>query len=318
MTTAYLIANPPVRDQFRTTRRARPTGCIVVHTAETTADFTPPDSAAENVARFIRTRTTAGSYHDLADSDTVIHLVPYEYEAYGDGTGSNRFATHVSGAVQAGKWATYSKAYADAVVRNMALAASRQAKWVKAKYGINVPAVRITKAQSDAGMAGFIAHGTRDPATRSDPGFGFNWTLFLAEYARLMVLPTPTPAAPKPPSTVPAGANRALTAQIQRWLEIEDDGLWGAGTDARAYNMRAAARTRLGYPGLTPTSHNIRLVQSIIDTTVDGIWGPNSQRALLAWIRTFQSIIGTTPDGIWGPGTESRYQTVRKANFNKF
>lgn len=189
---AYLVDNPPVRDQWRDPRRGmpegsgRPTGCIVVHTAESVADVTLPDASAENVAAFIRTRTTPGSYHELADADTCLYLVPYEYEAYGDATGSNRWAIHVSGAVQAGKWATYPQAHRDAVVKQMAFGAARAAKWLKAEHGITVPARRITRAQSDAGQPGFISHAERDPSRRTDPGAGFDWDLFLAEYTRLM------------------------------------------------------------------------------------------------------------------------------------
>ncbi len=305
---AYLIDNPPKRDQFRTTRRARPTGCIVVHTAETTADFTPPDSAAENVANFIRTRTTAGSYHDLADSDSIIQLVPYDYEAYGDATGSNRFATHVSGAVQAGKWDTYPKAHADAVVKKMAAAAARQAKWVKAKYGITVPAKRITKAESDAGLPGFISHGDRDPATRSDPGRTFNWVLFLSEYSRLMNIPPVAPTAPKPK---PVATTRDIprTKRVQIALETAADGMWGNGTDALAMMMRAAARGAIV---------NKVQVQKIVDVTPDGIWGPMSKAALVRWVKAFQAILGVAADGAWGPNTDAAFTKLRNANRNKF
>ena len=73
-------------------RRARPSGVTVLHTAENVIDLVGPDTGAEAVAAFIRTRTTPGSYHDLVDRDSALQLVPYGAEAYQDGTGSNPYA----------------------------------------------------------------------------------------------------------------------------------------------------------------------------------------------------------------------------------
>lgn len=191
MTAAYLIENPPHIRQFRE-RGAKPTGLIVVHTAESTPDWVGPDAGAEAVARFIQGRDTFGSYHWLADSDTIILMVPLSLQAYGDGTGSNPVAIHVSAATQAAKWLQAPMGWRDDTVANMAAAAARSARWLKREHGITVPAKRITKAQSDAGQAGFISHGDRDPERRSDPGASFPWTLFLNEFAAIMDPATPT------------------------------------------------------------------------------------------------------------------------------
>lgn len=184
--TAYLIANPPRIRQFRP-RRAALWPVIGVHTAESFPDEVGPDTGAENVARFIRDRTTPGSYHKLSDADSRMELVPFDQAAYHIGThGLNDRTIGISAATQAAKWDNLSDDYRDAMVRNMARDAADAARWLKAEIGITVPARRITLAQALDGYAGFLAHGDADPARRTDPGKSFPWDLFLTTYADLM------------------------------------------------------------------------------------------------------------------------------------
>lgn len=183
---AWLDDHPPVRDQFRCPRRERPSGVMVIHTAENTPDFVAFDGGAEAVASFIRGRSTPGSYHDLCDSDSCINLVSYDCEAYQDGTGSNPHAWGGSVATRADVWPLAPVEWRNGAIRQLAAAAARYAKRLKAKYGITVPARRINRAQSEARMPGFISHAERDPARRTDPGAQFPWQQFLDEYARAM------------------------------------------------------------------------------------------------------------------------------------
>lgn len=248
--TAYLIENPPHLRQFRE-RGAKPTGLIVVHTAESTPDWVGPDAGAEAVARFIQGRDTFGSYHWLVDSDTIILLVPLALQAYGDGTGSNPVAIHVSAATQAAKWDAAPDEWKVETVKNMAAAAARSAQWLKSEHGITVPAKRVTKAQSDAGQAGFISHGERDPGRRSDPGATFPWTLFLDEFAAIMDPAQPTPGISRVfDAENEAERRKALRLLIrrgspeaqkmaQRWLT----GLnWRDKADAKITDARTALR----------------------------------------------------------------------------
>lgn len=182
----YLVDNPPVRSQYRSPRREQPSGVIVVHTAESFPDETGPDTGAENVANFIRTRTNAGSYHDLADSDSTIRLVRYSDEAFGDATGSNPHAYHVSAATQAAKWDQLGDQWVRATVRNMAAAVAAYATWLRQQRGIVIPARRVTRAQSEDRLPGFISHAERDPARRTDPGAGFPWGTFFSDYEQIM------------------------------------------------------------------------------------------------------------------------------------
>ena len=179
---AYLDDHPPARAQFRQ-RYATPTGLIVVHTAESALDAIGEDTGAEGVAAFIARRSDPGSYHRLVDSDSIVPLVRFEMAAYGDGTGSNEFAIHLSFACRAADWPGMDPARREAYLVNGARAAREADAWLERVHGISVPARRVTRPQSDQGAAGFISHGERDPGRRTDPGPGFPWDRFLTLYA---------------------------------------------------------------------------------------------------------------------------------------
>ena len=194
--TAYLVAHPPRRSQFRKVRRAKPTGTIVLHTAENVPDLHPPDDGAERIAKFIAGRSDAGSYHVICDQDTRIQLVPWAWEAFGDGTGSNPWAIHISGALRADDWARLTNEQRLWYCASMATAARDASDWLEAAHGITVPVRRLTKAS--ATEPGFCSHmdremwfGTR--GRRSDPWGNDEgmWHLFLSLYADTA---TPAPA----------------------------------------------------------------------------------------------------------------------------
>jgi hypothetical protein len=183
---AYLVTNPPARQQFRSPRRASPTGCVVIHTFELNPSLRSPDDSAERGAEFIRTRRdAAGSYHDVGDSDSAVQLVRYSDEAFGDGTGSNRFAYHYSFATSARLWPSKPRWWIAGALDVAALRCAVYAAWLKTRTGITIPAKRITRAQSEAGHAGFISHAERDPARRSDPGPAFPWAGFLSRFGAI-------------------------------------------------------------------------------------------------------------------------------------
>lgn len=167
---AYLIDHPPAVRQWYDERKRPLTGCTVLHTAEGVLDTVGPDTGAENTADFIRRRTTAGSYHDLVDSDTWVPLIPYRHGAFHDGTGSNNWALSISFACRTSDWRAMTGQKRDAFLRQGARAFAAQQAWRKAN-GYPLTELRlITKAQSDAGLSGFTYHGLRDPGRRSDPG----------------------------------------------------------------------------------------------------------------------------------------------------
>lgn len=177
----YLVMYPPTRSQFRRGRRKDPSGVTVLHTAESITDLAGPDTGAESVARFIRNRTTPGSYHDLVDRDSALQLVPYSAEAFQDATGTNSHALSISWAISCADWPTLPREHVLGLVLQGAVAFARQQAWLQSNGYPTTPLRRITRAQSDRGVPGFITHGERDPGRRSDPGGRpdrFPWALW--------------------------------------------------------------------------------------------------------------------------------------------
>jgi hypothetical protein len=217
---AWLLEHPPVRDQFRRTRREAESGVVVIHTAENTPDTVATDGGAEAVAQFIRTRTTPGSYHTLTDSDSRLQLLPWDMEAYQDGTGSNSHAVGLSVATRADWWPRAPKAWRDGAVEQLAQAAADYARWLHAKRGIVIPPRRITRAESERRVPGFISHGERDPGRRTDPGAGFPWDRFLHRYAQLTAHLhglVPTPTAPPVTSLPPQENTMVIARENHAW-----------------------------------------------------------------------------------------------------
>jgi hypothetical protein len=175
---AYLAAHDTALAQYRSPRRARPTGLVCVHTAESILDTIGPDTGAEAVAEWMTRRTGYGSYHDLADSDSVIQLVDYGDEAFHDGTGSNPYSLSISFALRASDWPKLTAPKRAGFLRQGAIAFTRQQAWLKAHGHPTTPLHRVTRAQSDAGLPGFISHAERDPSRRTDPGPFFPWDKF--------------------------------------------------------------------------------------------------------------------------------------------
>ena len=199
----YLLDNPnPYTPQWvypRRGTRGKLTGTCIVHTAENIIDHVGPDAGAEGVANFIRIRSDYGCYHTLVDSDSIMELVPYEYETWQDSE-TNNWAVGISAAIRAGEWNTIEPTRRDRIYRNLAWAAADFAKYMRDRYKIAVPFKRITGAQARAGVPGFCAHGDSGIG-RSDPGVQFDWAKFFrfaAEELKKMdgaapvVTPTPT------------------------------------------------------------------------------------------------------------------------------
>lgn len=165
--------------------RTKISGVIGVHTTESGVVPAGADPGAENTAGFIGRRTDPGSYHILADWDTIVPLTRPTFAAWADVT-NNVHALSVSGAMNAARWRDLTPERAAGIVRNMGIAAAILVRDAIA-HGVLaeiVPARRITAAEAIAGTrAGFYGHGETNPGTRYDPGTNFDWDLFLSTYA---------------------------------------------------------------------------------------------------------------------------------------
>ncbi len=262
----YLLDHKPARSQW-STRTRKPTGLIVVHTAENVTDKVGPDTGAEAVAGFIRGRTTPGCYHDLVDSDSVIQLAPYEVAAYHDGTGSNPFSLSISFALAAKDWVNMRPEKVEAFLRNGASAFAKQQAWLRSKAYPGTVIRKVSKAESTNGASGLIGHGDRDPGRRSDPGKHFPWDRFLQLCREAMG----GGAAPAPSRPAPSAPSAAVLKLGSKGPEVE----------------RLQARLKRVYP-----SYAGHLV-------VDGDFGP----ATLAAVKEFQRRSKLDADGIVGPAT---------------
>lgn len=183
----YLLANPPRRSQFRSLRRAKPTGTIVLHSAENAPDLVLPDEGAERIARFIQGRDDPGSYHVICDQDSQLPLVPFSYEAFHDGTGSNPWSIGLSFALRASDWPHLTDQQRLWYMASLATAARDASNWLHAHYSITVPVRRLTK--SSQRQPGFCTHQDREewegiPGRRTDPWRNdpVMWRLFLDLY----------------------------------------------------------------------------------------------------------------------------------------
>lgn len=176
---SYLLNYNPGTQQWGYPRRggARLSGTIIVHTAECAADNVGEDTSAEGCANMIANRADYGSYHRLVDSDSIIDMLPWEYEAWQDSE-TNNWAVGISAALRTSDWAVMPADRRDRVYRNLAACAAEFVRYMAGK-GIQVPLRRIGGAEARARVPGFCAHGDSGIA-RSDPGANFDWALFFA------------------------------------------------------------------------------------------------------------------------------------------
>lgn len=162
-----------------------------------------------------------------------------------------------------------------------------------------------------------VWRGMADRGNQTDNHFDHVHVLYLnSPYVAEPYAPAPTP--PPPPKPKPVPTDPARVRLFQSVLEVAADGKWGPGTDARAMRMRAAAREHFGWPTKINTSWNVRDVQVVVDTAVDGVVGRNTINAIQRWVRQAQAALGVPADGWWGPATETAFIKLRSANLNKF
>jgi len=193
----YLLDHEQAIAQCGYPRRngAKASGTIILHDAEGGTDLAGADMGAENVANFIRTRSTYGSYHRLVDRDTRIKMAPIDYETW-HSVPDNPWSVGISVAWNKADLARMSRAER----RSYYVPLAREVLDVRAEFarrGITVPIDRmLTAAETQARKPGISTHSRTDPTRRSDPfGTGSVYEAeFLAVLAELAaVAPTTTP-----------------------------------------------------------------------------------------------------------------------------
>jgi hypothetical protein len=161
----YLLEHPPVQQQFYPNRVSPWTGGVLIHTAENVMDSVGPDTGAENVAAYIARRQDYGSYHILADSDSVIEMMPATYTAFHCAAqGYNSVTVGVSYACRTVDLNPDSDWFRNATN----LIAGTLVRWFRDANIDPVQAARFVPATETRLRPGFSTHGEAQPVDRSD------------------------------------------------------------------------------------------------------------------------------------------------------
>lgn len=121
--------------------------------------------------------------------------------------------------------------------------------------------------------------------------------------------------ATQPPPPIVAG-------NVKSWQTIlefgprDRDGQFGPNTNQRSEWMRNASRRIDAMPGRTGKS-TVKLIQRIVDTPDDGVWGPASRARLIAWIKEAQRFLAVPQTGVWDAKTDAAYVAFRNRNYRK-
>jgi murein DD-endopeptidase MepM/ murein hydrolase activator NlpD len=326
MTLTILELNKQVLAQYGAVRRngETPSGVVGVHTAENRPDMNGIDTGAEDVAQFILTRSDHGSYHDLVDADSILHMAPYIAEVWG-APAINNHGYHVSAAVKENEWKLIPKARRDNIVKNMAVAVADYAQWLEENFGILIPAKRITAVQARNKVPGFVSHHELDPGRRFDPGVDFDWDLFLSTFAKLRGLTVgadvkqpdikPSPPFIDKPVEPPVVDEEKPEELETSYLPLLIDGTYGQRT---VVELQRALKAEGSYQGLvdgvagkmTYVAYQTFLKGAGAYTgLLDGDFGALSVKAEQTYLKHVRTYTGLV-DGSRGPET---YKGLQRA-----
>lgn len=168
-----LVDDPnPFYTQGRPTRRDGnvPVGLGVIHTFEIAPDMLPPDMSAESGLKILRSRTNAGCYHRLCDSDSRLPLYPFEWETWHCRI-TNKWSNGFCMATQAHRWGDITQHHAEMLLLNCARDVAAWVGWMKDERGVAVPIRWIDLNAAMRKEPGLTMHRITDPSRRTDPGF---------------------------------------------------------------------------------------------------------------------------------------------------
>ena len=160
----YLFDHPQAVQQYHPTRNSRWSGGVLIHTAENVMDSVGPDTGAENVASYITRRTDYGSYHILADSDSVIEMLPPTATAFHcAASGYNSTTVGVSYAcrtVDLNPESAWFRSATDLITKVLV-------RWWR-ENGFDPRAAKFIPAADTKVRLGLSTHGEAQPVDRSD------------------------------------------------------------------------------------------------------------------------------------------------------
>lgn len=294
-----LLKNP--EQHYYPTRNAD-TNVIMLHVTAglQDLDLVGSDHSAENTNRYGATTKRAASWHSCVDSDSIAPGLPGSYTAFHcKNFNSPSLGLEISN--KDARWDNKPALWTAATLKN---AGQQSVEWEK-EY--DIPSRLLTAAECRRGLKGYSYHSMHDPKRRSDPGKSFPIEQFFAIIAQLEAGQTPD---------LPLFDE---VVELQRILQLQQDGRWGKDTDLRARQMRTAGMQWAGFGLWTPEAlPEVKLVQSVIGAKQDGKFGPKSLASLRWFIKLFQKNFDLPASGGWDRNTEAAFHVARAKYFNKF
>jgi peptidoglycan hydrolase-like protein with peptidoglycan-binding domain len=219
------------------------------------------DTAAENTASFISRRRDPGSYHMIVDTDSSVAMLPDDYVAFGVAvSGFNSRCWMIAIAARSSDLDPNSP-YTQTEIDRMG--AEIAAFWKR--NGINIAEASQFIGDGVKDRPGLAHHGDVQPADRSD-AWSRREDRWIFDSLLLQAIERHAGVAPVVPPTP------------TQPVPVAPETMWRVGS----------------------TGDKVRSIQGIVGVAQDGIFGPQTERAVIQW----QKNLKITPDGIWGPATE--------------
>ncbi len=219
------------------------------------------DTAAENTAGFISRRSDPGSYHMIVDTDSSVAMMPDDYVAFGvAASGFNSTCWMIAIAAQSAALDPNSP-YTQAEVDRMG--AEIVAFWQRNGFDVAEASQFIGEDVKD--RPGLAHHGDVQSWDRSD-AWSRREDRWIFDSMLLQAIERHSGSAPAVPPTP------------TQPVPVAPEDIYKVGS----------------------TGYKVILIQGIVGVNQDGVFGPQTERAVIQW----QKNLKVTPDGIWGPATE--------------
>lgn len=181
--------------------RRKPISLVVMHVPVAAYDTVGEDTTAERVANYFTQNSRPASAHVSIDRDSVVELLPDDFTAF-HVRGYNGLSLGIEQGWDPDDWGK-SEEFDREVMR-------RVADWLRPRIdSYNIPLVRLTKADVDAGKSGFTEHSLLDPTRRTDPGPDYPWEMLFAFLSK-----AEDPKFLPPPSFAQPSWDKALEARL--------------------------------------------------------------------------------------------------------